>query len=62
MRAQLAARDWAHHVQTRDRIAAAVESAHKAARMRRLRDDWRAQMATRHGGARQSNNTDHALQ
>lgn len=44
VRMQLAARGWAQHERTRRRLAEAAGEMEKQERIRRMRDEWRAQM------------------
>jgi len=44
VRCQMAARFWAKHERTRQRLAEAVDERERTRRMKRMRDEWRAQM------------------
>lgn len=44
VRMQLAARGWSRHEKTRRRLAEAADEMQRQARMKKMRDEWRAQM------------------
>jgi hypothetical protein len=44
-RARLAARAWARHDRVRQRLAECLEGMEREARIRRMRDQWRAEVA-----------------